>query len=396
MTLGRVETARRIASLFLLIIIVAVVVNYASEPDESNFNWTQESKQNDWEIALPKREGFMPIKLIELHENVKSNSAKKVQSLLIVRNGKLIFEHYYLNRSTPDGTPMPDPYPPSPDTFHHMKSVTKTVTATLIANLLLKNEIESIDTSIFSYYSAEDIPDLDSKKPITIRHALDFNSGISWSEWGVDNSDAMNMWLAEDPYEYIFNKNIAYQPDEKFVYQGAMSVLLGGLIENVTGSDLQSNAHKILFEPLNIVNYYWFPHERTGDYLGSSGLYLRSRDLAKLGLLYLNKGIWGGKRIFSEQWAGESLVPKGKFWNERAIQYGHNWWFPYVSISGNRIDIAGMRGSGGQDMFIIPDYKLIVLTTAGAYGHQDEDYPLELIVNYILPSLGVENASYKP
>ena len=46
-------------------------------------------------------------------------------------------------------------------------------------------------------------------------------------------------------------------------------------------------------------------------------------------------------------------------------------------------------------MFIIPDYKLIVLTTAGAYGHQEEDYPLELIVNYVLPSLGVEEASYK-
>ena len=348
MTLVRMETARRIARLFLLIIIVAVVVSYYSEPDESNFNWTQESKQNDWEISPPKREGFIPIKLIELHENVKSNSVQKIQSLLIVRNGKLIFEHYYLNRSTPDGTPMPDPYPPGPDTFHHMKSVTKTVTATLIANLLLDDEIESIDTSIFDYYSAEDIPDLDSKKPINIRHALDFNSGISWSEWGAANSDAMNMWLAEDPYQYIFNKGISYQPGEKFVYQGAMSVLLGGLIENITGHDLRSNAQKTLFEPLDIVNYHWFSHETTGDYLGSSGLYLRSRDFAKLGQLYLNKGVWGGKRIFSEKWADESLVPKGKFWNERAIQYGHNWWFPYVSINGNRLVIAAMRGSGGQ------------------------------------------------
>ena len=83
--------------------------------------------------------------------------------------------------------------------------------------------------------------------------------------------------------------------------------------------DLRQYAETALFNPLEISNYDWFAHEVTGDYLGSSGLYLRSRDFAKLGQLYLNKGLWNGERIFSEQWAEDSLKPKGKFWPKKQL-----------------------------------------------------------------------------
>lgn len=390
-----IKLGLRISVILVPVILICWIVFYPPKGDMSSFSWTQKASQNDWKVSLPEQEGFDHNTLIDLHNHVTLRKSKRIQSLLITRNDQLVFEQYYPVRSSIDGTPMPDPYPSAPDTYHQMRSVTKTITSTLIGNLLYKKEISDIDTPLFDYYANENILDLDKKKSIKLKHALDFNSGLDWKEWEERNSDAMNMWLSDDPYSYILGKGIAYQPGEKFVYQGAMSVLLGGVIENVTGMNLRQYAETALFNPLEISNYDWFAHEATGDYLGSSGLYLRSRDFAKLGQLYLNKGLWNGERIFSEQWAEESLKPKGKFWPEKTIEYGHNWWFPFITKDGEQLTIAGMRGAGGQEMFIIPDLELTFVITSGAYIDQDEDYPLELIVNYILPSIGIDHAQYQ-
>ncbi len=383
-----------ISVILLPILFICWYIFFPPRIDISNFSWTQKSNQSDWKVSLPIKEGFDSDILMDLHNNVTLRKSKKIQSLLIVRNDRLVFEQYYNVRSSKDGTPMPVYYPPSPDTYHQMRSITKTITSTLIGNLLYERKISDIETPLFDYYAHKEIPNLEQKKKIKLEHALDFNSGLDWNEWGVSNSDAMNMWLSDDPYAYIFNKGIAHNPGEKFVYQGAMSVLLGGVIENITEMSLRQYADEALFSQLQILNYDWFAHEVTGDYLGSSGLYFRSRDLAKLGQLYLNKGLWNGKRIFSEQWSEDSLKPKGKFWPKKKIEYGHNWWFPLIQNDGKPLTIAGMRGSGGQEMFIIPELQLTFVITSGAYVGQDEDYPFELIVNYLLPSLGIYNAKY--
>ncbi len=377
------------------VLLIAYYLINPPKPDITGMTWTQTSEQKDWEVSTPETEGFDTDTLMALHQLVALRKSKKVQSVLIARNGKLVFEQYYLVRSTGDGTPMPMYFPSASDTYHQMRSITKTITSTLIGNLIYEGEIESTETPLFDYYDIERYPDADKKRHITLKHALDFNSGLDWKEWGEYNSDAMNMWLSPDPYEYILNKEVAVEPGEQFVYQGAMSVLLGGVIEKVSGMSLREYAEHALFEPLGITSYDWFAHEVTGDYLGSSGLYLRTRDLAKLGQLYLNKGKWGDFRIFGAQWVADSLEAKGKFWPNKSIQYGHNWWFPNIVVNGEKLNIAGMRGSGGQEMFIIPDLNLIFAMTSGAYIGQDETFPFELLVDYVLPSIGINNASYK-
>ncbi|PSV34840.1 serine hydrolase [Photobacterium sp. GB-210] len=388
---------KRIIKIGLLLspaIFILWMITFPPKTDMSDFNWTQTSEQNDWKVSSPKAEGFNPDKLIELHQQVTLRKSKKVQSLLITRNDKLIFEQYYPVRHSGDGTPMPDFFPPSPDTYHNIKSVTKTVTSTLIGHLLYKKEIANTDISLFDYFNKKDIPNFEKKRQIKLRHALDFNSGLDWAEWHERHSDAMSMWLSDDPYQYIFQKGIEDQPGKTFVYQGAMSVLLGGVIEKITKMNLKEYTNQALFQPLGITHYDWFAHEVTGDYLGSSGLYLRPRDLAKLGQLYINQGVWKGQRIFSKQWAQESLKPKGKFWPNKSIAYGHNWWFPTIKKEGKKIDIAGMRGTGGQEVFIIPQLQLTIVITSGAYMDQDDTYPFKLIVDYILPSLGIDEAEY--
>ncbi|MDD1782879.1 beta-lactamase family protein [Enterovibrio sp. ZSDZ35] len=379
-----------------LIFFVLWFAFYLPEPDLHNFQWTQASKQKDWNTVSPEAEGFDPKTLVELHNHLTIRKTKKVQSIAIIRNGHLVFEQYYRVMSDNDGLPMPRHFPPSADTQNQMRSISKTVVATLIGCLLHESSISDTNLPLYGFFDQSLIPNAEEKANITLEHALNFNSGLDWSEWRTENSDALNMWLSPEPYTYVFNKGVAHQPGDVFTYQGAMSVLLGGVVEAVTGTNLRDYADKALFQPLGISNYDWFAHEQTGEYLGSSGLYLRTRDLAKLGQLYLNKGEWDGERIFSEEWAEESLQPKGRFWKDKSIAYGHNWWFPTLTVRGERIQVAGMRGAGGQELYIFPDYQLVFVMTSGAFLSQDEDYPFELIADYILPAIGLNRVKYEP
>ncbi|HAS63542.1 MAG TPA: hypothetical protein DCS35_13880 [Vibrio sp.] len=400
---GVVNSKRKIKIMKLGFVIVfvlspmALIFKYLlwpTTPDISHFNWTQTAIQNDWSSTSPELLGFSPNILINLHSKIASNRSKNVHSLLLVRHGQLVFEQYYPVPAENDRTPLPNYYPPNADTYHQMRSITKTIISTLIGQMLYQNQLSNVDTPLYPFF--EDIKFVvpEDKREITIRHALNFNSGINWNEWGAMPSDAMNMWLSSDPYRYVLSKGVAYPPGEKHVYQGAMSVLMGGVIEKVSGVNLREYADLNLFQPLGIKHFDWFVHEVTGEHLGSSGLYLRSRDLAKLGQLYLNKGVWDGQRLFAESWAEDSLKPSGQFWDNKAIQYGNNWWFPRITVNNKALIIAGMRGSGGQEMFILPEYDLVFVMTSGAYITQDEDYPFELLVNYILPSIGIKNAKY--
>jgi hypothetical protein len=222
-----IKLGLKISVILVPVILICWVVFYQPKVDVSTFNWTQKASQKDWKVSMPEQEGFDQNTLIDLHNHVTLRKSKRIQSLLITRNDQLVFEQYYPVRSSIDGTPMPDPYPSSPDTYHQMRSVTKTITSTLIGNLLYKKEISDIDTPLFDYYANENILDLDKKKSIKLKHVLDFNSGLDWKKWEERNSDAMNMWLSDDPYSYIFGKGVAYQPGEKFVYQGAMNKCTG-------------------------------------------------------------------------------------------------------------------------------------------------------------------------
>ncbi|UIP30439.1 serine hydrolase [Photobacterium sp. TLY01] len=380
----------------ILLTLGAIAVSFYIQNyvDMSDFSWVQASSQQDWPENKPEALGFDEDKLVSLHQFVSRSQRKNVHSLLIAKDGQLVFEQYYSAVNSPTGTPMPTHYPPGPDTSHQMRSVTKTVTATLIGRLLQSGDIPDLKQPLFSYFPQERVADWEHKSDVTLENALMFNVGLDWVEWGVQNSDAMKMWLSPDPYAYILERPMAFAPGERFIYQGGASVLLGGVIERVSGQNLREYAEKALFEPLNITNYEWFAHEVTGQYLGSSGLYLRTRDLAKLGQLYLNQGEWQGQQLLDPQWVKQSFISRGKFWSWKSIEYGYNWWLPDIRVDGQKVTIAGMRGSGGQEMFVVPEYRLIFAMTSGAYFNQDEDYPIQLLADYILPALGLQNVEY--
>ena len=117
---------------------------------------------------------------------------------------------------------------------------------------------------------------------------------------------------------------------------------------------------------------------------------LRSRDMAKLGLLYLRDGRWDDRQILPPSWVADSLSRQVKLEgrSDRVVGYGYWWWvLPPAPGGGGAQDIYGAFGFKGQYIFVVPEYEMVVVVTAGARGRQDEDAPIKFLYTHILEAV---------
>jgi hypothetical protein len=169
------------------------------------------------------------------------------------------------------------------------------------------------------------------------------------------------------------------EPGEKWVYNTGITDLLTEIVRRATGSDFLSYGVKNIFRPLNITRYHWFT-DAGGRYLGGSDLYLTTRDMAKLGYLYLNKGTWNGRVVLSPGWVSESVSPI--YDTGTGSGYGYQWW------SYPELGIYYASGRHEQNIYVVPKLDLVVAITADISDEHSRIYPvnIKLLMNYILPS----------
>jgi len=109
-----------------------------------------------------------------------------------------------------------------------------------------------------------------------------------------------------DWVKFILDLPSECNPGEKFVYNSANNHLLSAIISNVTSMSTLDFAYKFLFEPLGIYEVYW-EKDSKGYNFGGGNLFMSPLDLAKIGYLYLNNGVWDNKMIVSKRWIEQSL-----------------------------------------------------------------------------------------
>jgi len=321
----------------------------------------QSAYASDWPISTPSREGLDEARLTRLDARIRA-ALPHVRSLLIARHGSLVFEHYYGDASR--------------EKLHNIQSMTKSVSSALVGIALRKGLIKSLDNRALDYYPEYQSAITDQRvREITIRHLLTMASGIDEMQLRFDK-------VLSDPIAEILRQRLLYRPGGGFKYSSPAAHLLGGVLRKATGRSVLDFAQTELFHPLGLGRVEWYADSTGLQSGGLSGLWC-SRDLLKLGELYLRRGTWRGAELISPAYVAESVTVqnRGEFYGEKA-SYGFMWWI--TSIGGQEAFYA--RGYGGQYLMVIPRADLVVLCTS---DWKQPEYPehFALVEGFIIPAM---------
>jgi len=197
---------------------------------------------------------------------------------------------------------------------HTMQSVSKTVTSATIGIAMARGDFKApLSTPVLHYFDESKVKNVDARKRrMTLRDLLTMTSGFDWNEdvpYDDPNNPSDLMEATDDWVQFVIDRPMKDEPGKVFAYSSGATELLAYVFKRETGADIEQYAHAQLFGPLGIDAYFW---KRTplGVVDTEGGLYLRTEDLAKIGLLYLNDGLWKGRRLLKSDWIKESMTPE--------------------------------------------------------------------------------------
>ena len=234
-------------------------------------------------------------------DKIQAGKYKEVHSMLIFRDNKLVFEEYFMgHRYKWDGPGHHGAWVTWNKTMlHDVKSATKSITSACIGIAIDQGLIKSVDQSIFDYLPEHQHLNTDGKDQITIEHLLTMTSGLEWNEWGAPLSnpknDIIGLWFppCEDPITCVLERPLVSEPGESFTYNGGGTIVLGEIIKHATDMDIDEFSKKYLFEPLAIEYSNWVRFDQ-GLISADGGLEITPRSMAKIGVTFLNHGVWNG------------------------------------------------------------------------------------------------------
>lgn len=355
------KEASQILILVFLIPALVFLFSSVSFPQTNEYVYKIPKKLNDgWEVSSLQDEGIDVAGIEEVSREIRDiDSYENVLSMLVVKNGKLVHEEYspYCQRNT----------------LHWLASITKTVTSTLIGIAIDKGFIESVDAKLYELLPqfADQFED-PQKRKVALKHIMTMTSGLWWNEQVSYNNPENSEWQmveSEDWMSYVVSRPMRSEPGEIFYYNTGGIHLLSAVIKSVSGQYAHQFAEKYLLHPMGIYAYQWnkdpMGYPCTGGTDGGIGL--RTRDIAKFGWLFLKDGKWKGKQIISEKWVREAptthVTTKG-----RGRSYAFNWMTGRRIIHGKRFEFTASFGYGGQTLYIVPEYDLIIVFTCELSG----------------------------
>jgi len=334
---------------------------------------------DDWAVATPAQQGLDPKLICAIGPSLAELKGADPHGVVVARRGTLVYEQYFDGDDMRGSTPT-FLMPHDANTLHNMESITKSVIALLVGIAFDRGLLKNLDASIFSFFPEYGDLRTPEKDQITLRHLLSMTSGLDWPERAISSNNPANIVRrgARDPYPYRFvlERSVEATPGTAWKYNSGGVWLLGLMLRKLAEQPLEQFAKEALFEPLGIQDWEWarFPN---GDLGTSGGLHLRPRDMAKLGQLVLDGGVWHGRQIVSADWIKQMTAPQSppgfSFGSLRS--YGYLWWQGRSSIENQDVDWIAALGRGGQRLFVVPSLSLVVAVTAGLYGESNGGAP---------------------
>lgn len=310
---------------------------------------------------------------------------REIHSVLIYKDNQLVLEEYlfgnndtieFENGVVVDGGPAHIQW--SRTEKHYVASINKALTSTLTGIALAQNGISTQD-KIANY-----LPDYahyfdDPKKAaLSFEDCLTMTSGLQWDEWG--ENDLSLLWQSDDFTDFVLLRE-GFGPGYEWRYNSALPNLLLKCLDNMNGGNVREWAHENFYSKLGIEDYKW-QSQPDGYPEGAARMYLRPRDMLKIGITYLNNGVWQEEQVIPESWVNECFKQKK---STSAGDYSYYFWLrtiggvPYLSADGD----------GGNYINIFPEQNMVIVITQGNYSK----WPFyvnqvnDLMGKYIVPAI---------
>lgn len=333
--------------------------------------------------------GADPVAFMAALAPLYDGSMSEVHSILVLSGGALVYEDYFVgNNDRVDFDAglvrVPgDPRQWGPDDPHFVSSVSKTVTA-LITGIALGELGWSLDEPLAPHLKSHPWLLAGDKSGITVRHVLTMTTGLEWNEW--QGSSMTELWTAKARFRHLASIPMAAEPGAVWNYNSATeNVLLLALDGAVPGS-IREFADEHFFRPLAINNYRWGEFdEDIPD--GGARLFLRPRSMAKIGLLVLNGGEYGGQQVVPREFMKAAFSKQVSTRPATEHDYGYLTWIRSLAIEGGEpVEYVAIEGDGGNHINIFPDRGLIVVTTGGHYRDWPSYEPqIQTLLKRIVP-----------
>lgn len=313
--------------------------------------------------STPEAEGVSSAAIQHFIQAYQTNK-HELHSIMIVRHGKVITEAWW------------SPY--AADLKHSMYSISKSWTSTAVGFAVDEKKIAVTDKvlSFFPEYSA--LVSKPNVANLTVKDLLTMSVGHDKEDFGT-------VFMQADWANAFLRLPIVYTPGTKFMYNTLATYLLSAIVQKATGQKLIDYLTPRLFNPLGISAVDWEENNK-GINTGGWGIRVKTEDMAKLGLLYLNNGKYNGQQILSSEWVKEATSKQieqkpdttqaAKDSSDWLQGYGYQFW---------RCRHNAFRGDGafGQYIVMMPEQDAVVIITSESLDLQDD---LNMIWRNLLPA----------
>jgi CubicO group peptidase (beta-lactamase class C family) len=321
----------------------------------------KQTEQETLQRSSPEKEGMRTVGILRFLEEVKTKGID-MHSLMILRRGKVITEGWW--------------YPYRANYRQIMHSVSKTFTSTAIGFAVSENLL-SVDDKVISFFPndlpAERSPYLEE---LTVKHLLTMSVGQDPAPvFPLSDKNWVRRFLATP---------IVHKPGTVFLYSSYASHILSAIIGKVSGQTMFEYLQTRLLEPLNITDIQW-EVDAEGNNMGGWGMRIRTEDMARLGLFYLQQGRWGGRQLLPKEWIqeasaphifqGDSLTLEEELTDNWAQGYGYQIW--RCTNNAYRAD-----GANGQFIIVMPEQEAVVVITENT---GDTRQVLRLVFEHLQP-----------
>lgn len=336
--------------------------------------------------STPEAEGMSGAALAEAAGMLAS--FPEARALLVARHAAVVFEQYFRGAQA--------------ETARNVKSVTKSVQSALAGLALEDGSLAGLDERI-SDILPTNFPALpkdrdlswdtwlmrsDSlRRQMTLRDLLTMRTGFQGTDMNADYTGVMAH--APDQVQFAAALPMEGPPGVDFRYNTASAMLLNGALAAATGQSPRVYAENRLFSPLGGRIHRWTT-DQAGLETGGAELFLTARDMMRLGLLYLGRGEYQGKRILPTEWVDASLAVHVTFPSPPqdpaaailpgATGYGFMWWHRQAGAHA----MSCAWGYGGQFICLVPALDLAVVTLSSIRLNEEYHHRLFDVIDRLI------------